>query len=257
MPTAASSRYVHAEPVMGTVVSFDVRGDRQVGPAVQEAVAWLHRVDARFSTYRPTSEVSRLAAGHLPRADASPQLRWVLHRCEVLRRVTGGYFDERATGTLDPSALVKGWAVQRAAEILAQAGATDLCVTGGGDVACRGGAAPLDHWRVGIQHPLDPAAVAAIVRAEHGLAVATSGAYERGEHVRDPHTAEAPSGVLSVTVVGPDLGTADALSTAAFAMGVRGPAWTATLRGYEALTILEDGRVLRTPGFPLLHEDAA
>jgi hypothetical protein len=38
---------------------------------------------------------------------------------------------------------------------------------------------------------------------------------------------------------------------AAFAMGTRGPAWTARLRGYEAMTLLADGRMLRTAGFPL------
>jgi thiamine biosynthesis lipoprotein len=82
------------------------------------------------------------------------------------------------------------------------------------------------------------------------LAIATSGAYARGDHVLDPHTRRSPVGVLSVTVTGPDLATADALATAAFAMGVQGPAWTARLRGYEALTILADGRVLSTPRFP-------
>ena len=81
------------------------------------------------------------------------------------------------------------------------------------------------------------------------LAVATSGAYERGAHIVDPHTGRPPHGVLSVTVVGPDLATADACATAAFAMGARGPRWTAWLRGYEAMTILIGDEVLCTPGF--------
>jgi thiamine biosynthesis lipoprotein len=57
--------------------------------------------------------------------------------------------------------------------------------------------------------------------------------------------------VLSVTITGPDLATADAYATAAFAMGARAPEWTASLpSGYEAMTILADDRVLSTPGFP-------
>ena len=83
----------------------------------------------------------------------------------------------------------------------------------------------------------------------HDGAVATSGAYERGPHIRDPRTGRAPAGVESVTVAGPDLGTADAFATAAFAMGARGPAWTAGLRGYDAMTILPGGRVLTTTGW--------
>ena len=62
--------------------------------------------------------------------------------------------------------------------------------------------------------------------------------------------------MLSVTVTGPDLGTADAYSTAAFAMGADGPRWTLGLDGYEAMTILADGTVLSTPGFPLAEDDA-
>jgi len=45
-------------------------------------------------------------------------------------------------------------------------------------------------------------------------------------------------------------GTAVAFATAAFAMGLAGPAWTGRLRSCEALTLLEDGRSRRTPGFP-------
>ncbi len=82
------------------------------------------------------------------------------------------------------------------------------------------------------------------------LAVATSGAYERGEHVIDPHTRLPPTGVLSVTITGPDLATADAYATSAFAMGSRAPQWTASLFDYEGMTILADGRVLLTQGFP-------
>jgi uncharacterized protein with FMN-binding domain len=75
----------------------------------------------------------------------------------------------------------------------------------------------------------------------------TSGAFQQS---LDPHTHRAPDGVLSVTITGPDLATADAFATAAFAWAAKGPAWTVRLRGYEAMTLLADGRSLCTPGFP-------
>jgi thiamine biosynthesis lipoprotein len=78
-------------------------------------------------------------------------------------------------------------------------------------------------------------------------------AYERGDHVLDPHTRRPPAGVLSVTVTGPDLALADAYATAAFAMGPRAGEWTAGLSGYEAMTIRSDGRVLTTHGFPAVE----
>jgi thiamine biosynthesis lipoprotein len=114
-------------------------------------------------------------------------------------------------------------------------------------LAC-GRPAPDELWRVGIRHPEEPEQLAAVVAVED-LAVATSGTYERGEHIVDPHTGRPPAGLLSVTVVGPDLATADAYATAAFAMGADGPAWTATLTGYDALCITSDHRVLSTQGF--------
>jgi thiamine biosynthesis lipoprotein len=252
MPTVSLSRSVFVERVMGTVVSLDVRSVAPDPAAVRAAFASLHEADGRFSPFDASSELCRFERGEV--AEVSADLRWVLDRCTALRLQTGGFFDAYATGRLDPSALVKGWAAQRAADILLAGGITDFCLTAGGDVITRGDALPERGWRVGIQHPLDRDAVASCVRARN-LAVATSGTYERGEHIVDPWTAAAPSGVLSVTVTGPDLGIADALSTAAFAMGADGPAWTLGLDGYEAMTILADGTVLCTPGFPAVGED--
>src|SRR5439155_22834054 len=56
--------------------------------------------------------------------DASEDVRWVLDSCARLREQTGGAFDERAAGRLDPSARVKGWAVERGAAILSRSGAS-------------------------------------------------------------------------------------------------------------------------------------
>jgi FAD:protein FMN transferase len=182
-------------------------------------------------------------------------VREVLATCEALAQETNGAFDARCRGSLDPSAYVKGWATQRAAELLVAEGFADVCVSAGGDVAARGHAAPGVPWRVGIQHPRDRAAIAALVHATD-LSVATSGTYERGEHVVDPRTGRAPTGVLSVTVTGPDLGRADAYSTAAFALGPDAAEWTMRLpRGYEAMTITADDQVLSTPGFPFAETD--
>ncbi len=206
--------------------------------------AWLRWVDATFSTYRKDSEISRLDRGELSLTEADKDVRWVLARCETLREETDGYFDAHAAGPLDPSGLVKGWSVDRAAELLRDAGYEHFAVSAGGDMRIVG-----PDWRVGVQHPLQRQSVAAVLHV-NDLAVATSAAYARGKHVLNPHTGRAPADVLSVTVVGPELATADAYATAAFAMGAGGPEWTARLSGYEAMTIMADETVLTTGGFP-------
>jgi FAD:protein FMN transferase len=238
------------EQIMGMPIVVDVRDDDDPA-ALDPLFDWFRTVDRRFSTYLPDSEVSRLNRGALALADAHEHVREVLGRCEQLRVVTNGFFDAYAAGDgrTDPSGLVKGWSVDRAAAIADALGWRNYAINAGGDIRLRGGALPEPVWRVGIQHPGRRLEVIAVVAGDH-LAVATSGAYARGAHVVDPHTHRPGEGVLSVTITGPDLATADAFATAAFAMGMRGPAWTARLRGYQALIVTADGRTLRTPGFP-------
>jgi FAD:protein FMN transferase len=236
------------ERVMGMPVRADVR-DAHVGADALDAMfAWLRWVDVTFSTYDRASEISRLARGELALGDAHPLVRAVLDRCEELRGETRGGFDARFDGRIDPTGLVKGWAVERAAAILEDAGARNFCLDAGGDVCLRGAPGPGRRWRVGIRHPRRRDRLAAVLAPRsHAVAVATSGAYERGPHVVDPRTGRPAAGALSVTIVGPDLGTADAYATAAFALGPDGPAWTTTLAGYAAMTIVPGDRVLSTP----------
>jgi len=198
---------------MGTAISIETRSPVDL----DRVFAWLRHVDATFSTFRPDSAISR--GDH-----SDPDVGQVLARCAELRDETQGAFDG------DPMGYVKGWAAERAARMID----ADCYVNAGGDVRVKG------RWRVGIQHPLERGKTAAVLELRDA-GVATSGTYERGSHIRG-----ARPDILSVTVVGPDLGTADAYATAAF---IRGPEWTPQLRGYEAMTILEDGTVLETRGF--------
>jgi thiamine biosynthesis lipoprotein len=249
-------RTLRVEHVMGTVVSIDVRDpdpDEAVLAATLDTVAeWLREVDARFSTYREDSEVSRLSRGELALDAAHADVREVLALCDEVRAVSGGVFDARRGGRLDPSALVKGWSVERAALILQLAGCAHFCVNAGGDVLVRGEAAPGEPWRVGIRHPDEATRVAAVLVMRHGAA-ATSGLYERGGHIVDPRSGLVPSRLLSVTVVGPSLTYADAYSTAAFAMGTDGVRWVASaLPGYDAYAITAEHRAVWTPGLDSL-----
>jgi thiamine biosynthesis lipoprotein len=242
-------RLNRAEHVMGTVVSFAV--DSAFGAAVDDAIRWLHWVDATFSTFRADSEVSRLGRGAIGACQCSPELRAVLAACAALSERTGGYFSATAGGSLDPSGYVKGWAVERAAAMLTAAGSPWHCVNGGGDVRCAGASPRGGNWRIGVANPLDRGALALTVEGQD-FAVATSGIAERGSHVLDPHTGRPADGLLSVTVTGPDLAVADAYATAVFAMDYpRALGWSAD--GYEAFGITAQGGTWRTPGFPAAH----
>ena len=251
MTSAPEARLRHAEHVMGTVVSFDVPAwAADGGAALGEAIRWLHWVDATFSTYLPGSDVSRFGRGEISLAGCAPEVAEVLAACQKLAEQTGGYFTAYPAGVLDPSGYVKGWAVERAATIITEAGSTAHTVNGGGDVQCVGSRPTGDPWRLGISDPFRPGALALVV-AGRDFAVATSGIAERGAHIMNPVTALPAAGLASITIVGPSLTTADAYATAAFAMGpLLARQWTRdAINGYEAYAILPDGTTWHTPGF--------
>jgi thiamine biosynthesis lipoprotein len=244
----------HVEHVMGTVVTFDIRrgSSPAVTKALAEAVAWLHHVDRLFSPYHPDSQITRLAEGRLTVGECDPDVADILRRCGELEHLTGGAFTCRPGGRLDPSGLVKGWAVERASTILHDAGARDHCVNGGGDIQARGEARPGRPWQIGVTDPHHPGRLIAAVTG-HDLAVATSGTAERGAHITDPRTGRPATGLASITLTGRHLTDVDALATAAFAMGGTARAWADAHPGIEALAVTPDGSMWWTRGF----EDAA
>jgi thiamine biosynthesis lipoprotein len=246
----------------GTKISVQVEEPVPDG-VLDELRTWFERVDRLFSTWRPDSEVMRLADGTLAYEQCSSEVHTVLAACEEVRIQSDGAFDMTVgvhsaaapapgRAPIDPSGFVKGWAVERAADLLAGHGYENFWIGAGGDVLTRGRPAPDRRWRVGVQHPWERGKVADVVELERG-GVATSGRYERGDHVLDPRTGQPATTWMSVTVVGPDLGLADAYGTAAMAMGPNGVAWLDGLPGIEAMGIAQNGMVVATAGFPSIH----
>jgi FAD:protein FMN transferase len=233
---------------MGTTVSIDVREPLVDRAAVEEVVAWFHDVDMRFSPFRPDSEVSRVGSGDLRLDDASADVRAMFTLADELRERTGGYFDprgHRADRRPDPTGVVKGWAVDEAGAILRLAGARNFQLVAGGDLIAVGEPEPGRPWRIGVRHPDHEDRLAAVLRVRD-LAVATSGLYERGAHIRDPHTGRVPGGLRSATVIGPTLALADAYATAAFVMGDSGIGWVDGQPGFAAVGITAADRVVWT-----------
>jgi thiamine biosynthesis lipoprotein len=257
--TAAVARRAWVEQIMGLPVSVHVRGDDVAGNRVAQRVALLfadlRHADAVFSPYRDDSDLSRWERGELTVADADPVLAEVLALCAEAHARTGGWFDPNGlpdprTGVarFDPSGLVKGWAVQRAAQHLRALDGYGWCVNAGGDVLLD---APAEQppWRVGIEHPDDPARVMQVV-ARRGGAVATSGSTHRGAHIIDPHTRRPATATRAVTIIGPELLWADVYATAAAACGPAALDWFTGLDGYEALLVTTSGLLRTTDGWP-------
>jgi FAD:protein FMN transferase len=247
---STARRVVH---VMGMPISLAMRGrhatDATGAAAWDDAVAVLHEVDRVFSTYRPDSVVSRLGRGELTPADCPPEVAEVLALGARAEQESEGAFAVRRDGVLDPTGVVKGWAVERAAAPLRALADTDFSLSAGGDLLCRTLDPDGAPWRIGIEDPRDPRRVLAVVPVHTG-AVATSGTAHRGQHLVDARTGRAPEGVASVTVLADSLTWADIDATAAYAHGPAAADWLGTRPGRTGLVVWADGTTTTVTGPP-------
>jgi FAD:protein FMN transferase len=239
---------------MGTVVTIDVytadgQADGEIAAQLAAARAVLQQADAVFSTWNPDSPVSRLRRGEITCSQAPDEVRDVLGLCAAARELSGGWFDPWAMpGGIDPTGYVKGWAAQRALGAFRPGHISGVLVNAAGDIASFGGLAGGEPFKIGIADPASPRRLAAVVRLTG--AIATSGSYERGDHLIDPHSGRPAARAASASVTGPDLGLADALATAVAVAGPPGLALIEALDGYEALVITGDGTPQWTECFP-------
>ena len=210
--------------------------------------AYFRTVDEQYSPYKPTSEVSRINAG-LPESQWSAEMRDIMRRCEITKKQTHGYFDPiRPGGTLDPSGLVKGWAVQNAADRFQRLGVADFSIDAGGDIAVSGDSPSGHEWRIGIRNPFERSEVIKVIGLRN-QGVATSGTAIRGQHIYDPLHHTQLESIVSLTVIGPNVYDADRFATAGFSMGKKGISFIEDLEGFEGYMIDQKGIATMTNGF--------
>ena len=213
----------------GTVVVIEatssVLDEVAVSAAVDEVDEFFFLVDQDFSTYKKNSQVSRIRRGELKIEDASEYVQQVWALCEFSRELTMGAFDPwKAEGGFDPSGLVKGWAAEVGAQMLVEAGVESVLINASGDIVLRGGKPEGGPWNIGIASPDNVEKYVKFFDVVDG-SVATSGDYEKGAHIVDPHTGLIAIGARSATVIGPDGAICDALATALMVDGIDAQKW--------------------------------
>jgi thiamine biosynthesis lipoprotein len=235
------------EHVMGLPVSVHARGEgarsEPVEALIRDVLAELHVVDQVFSTWKPESAINRLRRGEITLAECPPEVAEVLDLCDEAGRRTDGWFnhlldDGNGRRRIDPTGLVKGWAIDRTLADLVQGldqqgfDEIDLAVNAGGDVAVHSALRGGRSWTAGVEDPADRSQIVATLPMSRG-GIATSGNAARGTHIIDPFTGAAVDRGGSVTVYGPSLMWADVLATAAFAYGDECGPWLAQLPGWS------------------------
>ncbi len=235
---------------MGMPITVEVVDHVGAGRLVEAAFAYFQSIDERFSPFKPDSEVCRYNRGQIKFGDLSADFVEIWAIADLTFRDTDGFFDiRREDGSIDPSGVVKGWAIRNAARQLAAAGAENFLVDAGGDIQTSGHAADGTDWLLGIRNPFDETGVIKSLRPR-GRGVATSGTYVRGQHIRNPRAAGASiNDIVSLTVIGRDALEADRFATAAFAMGADGIYFLERMPGLEGYVVSSDGVATATSGF--------
>ena len=218
--------------------------------SLDKAFDYFRYVDNTFSTYKKDSEISRINRAELQPVEYSDDMKLIFELAEQTKKQSGGYFDTRTPdGQIDPSGIVKGWAINNVAELLRSLGHKNFYVEAGGDIQTSGKNSEGREWRIGIRNPFDRDQIVKVI-FPRGKGIATSGTAVRGKHIYDPHTkGPVETNLASLTIVGPNVYEADRFATAVFAMGAGGINFIENLDGFEGYAIDTKGIATITSGF--------
>lgn len=232
---------------MGMPITVEVVDD-SAASIMGSVFAYFQNVDKRYSTYKSNSEISKINKG-LAKNEWSQEMKEVLALCEQTKKLANGYFDISHNGKLDPSGLVKGWAIHNAANLILKEGINNFYIEAGGDIQAHGTNANNQPWVVGIRNPFNTHEIIKAVGLKNE-GIATSGTYIRGQHIYNPlNKAQTITSVKSLTVIGPNVYEADRYATAAFAMGQDGIVFIESIPGLDGYMVDANRIATYTTGF--------
>lgn len=238
-------KQITAMGMPATVMIVDENAKEQ---DIDEVFSYLTHIDKTFSTYKKTSEISQINEGLLKIKNASEEVQYVLELCKQTTKETNGYFAIERQGKIDPSGIVKGYAIHEGANILRQKGYKNFFVEVAGDVEVHGKNEDGEDWKIGIESPFNRKEMIKVVTlTNHGIA--TSGNYLQGNHIYNPITGKEADAIMSISIIGPNVYEADRFATAAFAMGEKGINFIERLSGFEGYMVKKDKTAIFTSGF--------
>lgn len=215
---------------------------------IDEVFDYFRDIDNKYSPFKEMSEVAKLNRGE----KVGKEMKMILELSETLRKETDGYFNiMNMDGKIDPSGIVKGWAIKNASDILRKKNYKRFYIDAGGDAEIVGA-----NWKWGIKNPFNSAwhsnlngSIVKVLNLSN-CGIATSGTYERGQHIYNPVTKKAEiTDIVSLTVIGQNVYEADRFTTPAFAMGSDGINFIERQTGLEGYMIDKNGIATMTTGF--------
>lgn len=234
--------------IMGMPVTLEILDQDVSEDIFQKVFNYFSSIDNKFSTYKKDSEISLYNQGKILKKDLSTDMKVIFKLAEKTKHETNGYFDIFHNRKIDPSGIVKGWAIKNAVDIIKKAGFKNFFLDVGGDIQVSGFNKKKKKWKVGIKNPFDQEKVVKVLHI-FNKGVATSGTYIRGFHIYNPKIKDGiEPDIVSLTVIGPNIYEADRFATAGFAMGKKGIIFIESLLGFEGYLIDNKGVATMTSG---------
>lgn len=233
---------------MGMPVVINIPNEIVSKKDIEEILFYFDYIDEKFSTYKKDSEIMKINKGKIQKKNYSEDMKLIFKLAEKTKKETNGYFDIVRNGSIDPSGIVKGFAIFEAAKKLKEKGYKNFYIEIAGDIQVYGKNEKGKNWQIGIENPFDRKEIVKVTQLTN-KGIATSGTYVRGKHIYNPFTKKHADDIASITVIGPNIYEADRFATAAFAMGEKGIDFIESLRNFEGYMITKSKRALFTSGF--------
>ena len=233
--------------IYGTTYSIKIAENRSYSFLDTQIKAELNRIDYVFSTYKPTSEISLINED--PNRVWSDEFRNLFNLSNKISNLSEGAFSPNDTNGFDFSAIGKGYAIDKIAELMEKNGVNNYFIEIGGEIRAKG-LKFSDEWIFGIERPTNSkkSPYIAFNVPSKGISIATSGEYREPNHI----WGKGPRDLISVTVATSDAASADAWATALYVLGKEKGLDIAEKNNLEVFFITNNGDSIQSTNWSMI-----
>ena len=233
--------------IYGTTYSIKIAENRSYSFLDTQIKAELNRIDYVFSTYKPTSEISLINED--PNRVWSDEFRNLFNLSNEISNLSEGAFSPNDANGFDFSAIGKGYAIDKIAELMEKNGVNNYFIEIGGEIRAKG-LKFSDEWIFGIERPTNSkkSPYIAFNVPSKGISIATSGEYREPNHI----WGKGPRDLISVTVATSDAASADAWATALYVLGKEKGLNIAEKNNLEVFFITNNGDSIQSTNWSMI-----
>jgi thiamine biosynthesis lipoprotein ApbE len=233
--------------IYGTTYSIKIAENKSYSYLDTQIKSELNRIDYVFSTYKPTSEISLI--NNDPSRVWSDEFRNLFNLSNEISNLSEGAFSPNDAKGFDFSAIGKGYAIDKIAELMEKNGVNNYFIEIGGEIRAKG-LKFSEEWIFGIERPTnsEKSPYIAFNVPSKGISIATSGEYREPNHI----WGKGPRDLISVTVATSDAASADAWATALYVLGKEKGLDVAEKNNLEVFFITNNGDSIQSTNWSMI-----